>query len=240
MKKEVILMYSGGLDSFLSCIRLVNQGYKVYLLHFDNGSSIGTENIQIGAERLQKMYKDNVEFLGIASTAAKFIYYRELANIENLNALELYEKHGKISISQYRCLLCRMAMYTYAISLAKKMNIKYIAEGARKSQLFAIEQQELINEFKNLCNKYEIELLTPVIDLDDDYQKENELLDNGFLPIANEGKCLLGYQMDRELTKEEIEDIKKFYTSIRYLQERDIEEEKVVLTKLPKDKITWY
>ena len=240
MKKEVILMYSGGLDSFLSCIRLVNQGYKVYLLHFDNGSSIGTENIQIGAERLQKMYKDNVEFLGIASTAAKFIYYRELANIENLNALELYEKHGKISISQYRCLLCRMAMYTYAISLAKKMNIKYIAEGARKSQLFAIEQQELISEFKNLCNKYEIELLTPVIDLDDDYQKENELLDNGFLPIANEGKCLLGYQMDRELTKEEIEDIKKFYTSIRYLQERDIEEEKVVLTKLPKDKITWY
>lgn len=240
MKKEVILMYSGGLDSFLSCIRLVNQGYKVYLLHFDNGSSIGTENIQIGAERLQKMYKDNVEFLGIASTAAKFIYYRELVNIENLNALELYEKHGKISISQYRCLLCRMAMYTYAISLAKKMNIKYIAEGARKSQLFAIEQQELINEFKNLCNKYEIELLTPVIDLDDDYQKENELLDNRFLPIANEGKCLLGYQMDRELTKEEIEDIKKFYTSIRYLQERDIEEEKVVLTKLPKDKITWY
>lgn len=240
MKKEVILMYSGGLDSFLSCIRLVNQGYKVYLLHFDNGSSIGTENIQIGAERLQKMYKDNVEFLGIASTAAKFIYYRELVNIENLNALELYEKHGKISISQYRCLLCRMAMYTYAISLAKKMNIKYIAEGARKSQLFAIEQQELISEFKNLCNKYEIELLTPVIDLDDDYQKENELLDNRFLPIANEGKCLLGYQMDRELTKEEIEDIKKFYTSIRYLQERDIEEEKVVLTKLPKDKITWY
>lgn len=240
MKKEVILMYSGGLDSFLSCIRLVNQGYKVYLLHFDNGSSIGTENIQIGAERLQKMYKDNIEFLGIASTAAKFIYYRELVNIENLNALELYEKHGKISISQYRCLLCRMTMYTYAISLAKKMNIKYIAEGARKSQLFAIEQQELINEFKNLCNKYEIELLTPVIDLDDDYQKENELLDNGFLPIANEGKCLLGYQMDRELTKEEIEDIKKFYTSIRYLQERDIEEEKVVLTKLPKDKITWY
>ena len=73
-----------------------------------------------------------------------------------------------------------------------------------------------------------------------DYQKENELLDNRFIPVANEGKCLLGYQMDRELTKEEIKDIKKFYLSIRYLQERDIEEEKVVLTKLPKDKITWY
>ena len=69
MKKEVILMYSGGLDSLLSCIRLVNEGYKVYLIHFDNGSSIGTENIQIGVQRLIERYKDKVEFLGIASTA---------------------------------------------------------------------------------------------------------------------------------------------------------------------------
>ena len=49
MKKEVILMYSGGLDSILSCIRLVRDGYKVYLINFDNGSSIGSENIQKGA-----------------------------------------------------------------------------------------------------------------------------------------------------------------------------------------------
>ena len=68
MEKEVILMYSGGLDSILSCIRLVSKGYKVYLIHFDNGSSIGTERIQIGANRLMKRFKDQVEFLGIAST----------------------------------------------------------------------------------------------------------------------------------------------------------------------------
>lgn len=240
MEKEVLLMYSGGLDSFLSCIRLVYQGYKVYLIHFDNGSCIGTENIQTGAERLQKMYNDKVEFLGIASTAGRFVYYRELTNIENLNAEELNNKYGKISMSQYRCLLCRMAMYTYVVALARKMNIKYIAEGARKSQLFAIEQKELLNEFKKLCNQYDIELLTPVFDLTDDYERENELLLYGFLPTANEGKCLLGYPMNRELTQEEINDIKKLYLSIKYLQERDIEEKRVVLTKLPKDKVRWY
>ena len=240
MKKEVLLMYSGGLDSFLSCIRLVHQGYKVYLIHFDNGSCIGTENIQIGAQRLQKMYKDKVEFLGIASTAARFVYYRELVDIENLNAEELNNKYGKISMSQYRCLLCRMAMYTYSIALAGKMNIKYIAEGARKSQLFAIEQKELLDEFKNLCNQYDIELLTPVFDLVDDYKRENELLRHRFLPVANEGKCLLGYPMRRKLTEEEINDIRKLYKSIRYLQEKDIDEKRIVLTKLPKDKVIWY
>ena len=72
--KEVLLMYSGGLDSMLSCIRLVNKGYKVYLVYFDNGSSIGTANIQIGAQRLVLKYKDKVEFLGIANTASRFLY----------------------------------------------------------------------------------------------------------------------------------------------------------------------
>ena len=37
-----------------------------------------------------------------------------------------------------------------------------------------------------------------------------------------------------------VNDIKKFYKSIRYLQEKDISEERVILQKLPKDKITWY
>ena len=239
MKKEVLLMYSGGLDSILSCIRLISEGYKVYLIYFDNGSSIGTENIQIGAQRLIKRFKDKVEFLGIASTASKFIYYREMTDIENLNAEELNNKYGKISISQYRCLLCRMAMYTYTVALAKKMNINYIAEGARKSQLFAIEQEELLNEFKIFCNKYNIELLTPVLEVVDDYEKDNEIFMWDVNLAACEAKCLLGYPMNRRLTQEELDDIKELYKSIRHLQERDIDEKRVVLRKLPKDKITW-
>ena len=233
-------MYSGGLDSLLSCIRLINEGYKVYLIHFDNGSSIGTENVQKGVQVLIEKYKDKVEYLGVASTAARFVYYREMTDIENLNAEELNNKYGKISMSQYRCLLCRMAMYTYSVALARKMNINFIAEGARKSQLFAIEQEELLNEFKVFCNKYDIELLTPVLEVEDDYEKENELLLYGIYPIAHEGKCLLGYPMSKKLTKEELNDVKELYKSIVYLQEKDINEKKVVLTKLPKDKVIWY
>ena len=41
-RKKVLLMYSGGLDSILSMARLVSQGYKVLLVHFDNGCSIST------------------------------------------------------------------------------------------------------------------------------------------------------------------------------------------------------
>ena len=240
MKKEVILMYSGGLDSILSCIRLIRDGYKVYFIHFNNGSSIGSENIQIGASKLEERFKDKVEFLGIASTASLFVSYREKVNLENLNVLDLYNKYGKISISQYRCLLCRMAMYTYCVSLCKKMNIRYMAEGARKSQLFAIEQEELLNEFRNFCNKYDIELLTPVFDVFNEYEKENEIYMWGVDALAYEDKCLLGFPMDRKLTIEELEDIKNLYKSISYLQEKDIDENRVVLSKLLKDRVIWY
>ena len=41
-RKKVLLMYSGGLDSILSMARLISQGYKVLLVHFDNGCSIST------------------------------------------------------------------------------------------------------------------------------------------------------------------------------------------------------
>jgi len=133
-----------------------------------------------------------------------------------------------------------MAMYTYTVALAKKMNIKYIAEGARKSQLFAIEQEELLSEFSIFCNKYDIELLTPVLDVENDYEKENEIFMWDVNLCACEAKCLLGYPMNRKLTQEELKDIKKLYMSIKHLQEKDIDEQKVVLTKLPKDKIRWY
>lgn len=74
-------------------------------------------------------------------------------------------------------------MYTYTIELARKMNLKYIAEWARKSQLFAIEQEELLNEFKKLCQKYNLELLTPVFDVENDFEKENEILLNEFIRL---------------------------------------------------------
>ncbi len=41
-RKKVLLMYSGGLDSILSMARLIRDGYKVLLIHFDNGWTIST------------------------------------------------------------------------------------------------------------------------------------------------------------------------------------------------------
>ena len=213
-EKKVLLMYSGGLDSLLSCIRLINDGYKVYLIHFDNGSTIGTENIYEGIKLNLDKYKDKVEYIGVASTAGLFRDYRGLIDIENISFEELSLKYPGVSISQYRCLMCRMAMYTYSIALAKSLGIECIAEGARRSQLFGIEQRELLEEFTDLCRKYNINLLLPVFDLEDDMVRENEILRNGIVPVAYESKCLLGYPMNKELTQEQVDSLRNMYIGL--------------------------
>ena len=87
---------------------------------------------------------------------------------------------------------------------------------------------------------YDIELLTPVNDLEDDFAKENEIFRNGITPSPYDSKCLLGFPMDRKLTLEEIEDIKRLYLELQMHQIEDINKNRVVLSKLPKDKITWH
>ena len=65
-------------------------------------------------------------------------------------------------------------------------------DGARKSQLFAIEQEPMIKEFKKLFKNFNLEIIFPVLNETDDYSIKNKILANGFVPKMNEGQCLLG------------------------------------------------
>ena len=103
-----------------------------------------------------------------------------------------------------------MAMYTKAIIYAKNNGFKYIAEGARISQKFMLEQIPMIERLKELAKKYGIELLFPVLELVDDEEEKQELIKNGFSSKGWESKCLLGRPaMDKTLEDEET--ILKYY-----------------------------
>ena len=43
--KKVIVLFSGGKDSMLSSILLIEKGYEVILVHYDNSFELGSENI---------------------------------------------------------------------------------------------------------------------------------------------------------------------------------------------------
>ena len=54
--KEALVLFSGGKDSFLSTLIMLEKGYKVNLVTFDNGRELKSKNVLIGAKRIQKKY----------------------------------------------------------------------------------------------------------------------------------------------------------------------------------------
>lgn len=218
--KKCLVLFSGGKDSLLSTIYLIEQGYKVYLVHYDNGQTIGTENIKNGVERLAKKYgMEKVEYIGSKNIS---IFFRKfIRKIYNLHIDQIQKKYGNITISELNCLSCRLSMYVASIIICKQKNISYIADGARNSQLFAIEQDEMLNEFKELFKKYNINMLLPVKELVDDFEEKNELLVRGFIPKVNESQCLIGMPLchknvDNESLKTAIKIYRETYKSIIY------------------------
>lgn len=95
-------------------------------------------------------------------------------------------------------------MYIESIIISKQQGISFVADGARKSQLFAIEQEPMLDLFISLFKKYDINLLLPVKDLIDDFQEKNEFLIRGFIPKVSESKCLIGMPLNDNYVDEEI------------------------------------
>lgn len=189
--KECLVLFSGGKDSLLSAILLIEQGYKVKLVHYDNMCSIGCSNVKNGYKRLVKKYgNEKIEYIGVKNISC---FFRNFINkIYNMHIDELKNKYGNVSISQLNCLSCRLSMYIATIIICRRDNIKYVADGARNSQLFAIEQDEMLELFKKLFMDYNIELLFPVKDINDDFDEKNQLLVRGIIPKVYESQCLLG------------------------------------------------
>lgn len=209
--KSVLLLLSGGKDSFLSACRLIEDDYKLYLVTYDNGCGFQSENAKHVAERLVKRYgEDNVEFLGVKSIAGTWRRFFPL--YFNKKPSETANEFGEMTLSQFNCLTCRTAMYIYTIVLCRRMGVKFIAEGARRDQGFVIELDEMIDRYKALTKRYNIELLLPVHDLSCNWTLKNELLESHFVPKTLEPQCTIGFPLDKpNLDREVIEGTCNFY-----------------------------
>lgn len=187
--KDVLLMYSGGKDSTLAAIRLVKAGYNVYLIHFDNGSMRDADKPYLTWK------KSFAELEGYY-----FPYEYSSVNVESdfkCFFSEWLKKYGDTledgtMTSEIRCLACRSAMYLKAIEIAKKEGFKYIADGARISQMFMLEQTPMTTRFRELANSHGIEVLYPVLELVDDKAEKQEIIGAGFSSKSWESKSLLG------------------------------------------------
>ena len=204
---DCLLLYSGGKDSTLAAIRLYNSGYNVHFIHFDNGY-------------MRDQDKPYLTFQETFGQKDGFYFDYELSSI---NTKELFEEYfnewptaledDPFLLSEIRCLSCRMAMYTKALQIAKERGYKYIAEGARISQKFMLEQLPIISRLKDLASSYRIKLIFPVLYVDDDQQEIEELLENGYSSKTWESKCLIG-KPAKDKSKEDERVITDYYDTV--------------------------
>lgn len=203
---DVLLLYSGGKDSTLAAIRLYNAGYNIHFIHFNNGHMRDTD-------------KPYLTFLETFNKEKDYYFDYELSNVDIKPLFEEYFSNWSPSLiddpfltSEIRCLSCRMAMYTKAIEIAKERGFKYIAEGARISQKFMLEQIPITNRLKELAASYGIKLLLPVLYVEDDQKEIEELLANGHSSKTWESKCLIG-KPAKDKTEEDKQLIVDYYDS---------------------------
>ena len=211
----VLLMLSGGRDSFLSACRLLDSSEKYYLkmVTFDNGCSYQSNNPKTVAERIIKKYgAERVEYLGVQNISATvreffFPYF-------NMKACDISENYPGLTPSQFHCLICRTSMYIHSIKTAVANDAKYIAEGGRKDQGFVIELPEMVEKLSSLVERAGLKLLLPVYDLNSDWERDNELMARGFLSKTYEPKCIIGVPIQGSVDEQVIESVTDYYTNI--------------------------
>lgn len=218
--KSALILFSGGKDSLLSTIRYLDSGYNVYLVTFDNSCGIGMRNIKSTVNRLIKKYgNDKVIFIGNKKISP--IFRNFIVPFYNYKFDYIVKEFGSISISQFNCLACRMAMYVASIIICKHKNIKVVVDGARISQLFVIEQEKMLNKFTEFFKENNLILDYPVKNIDSDWDLKNELLIRGFIPKTIEPQCLLGCPISKDDVDDDlINSISNVYD--KYLKEKAI------------------
>lgn len=223
---SVILMLSGGRDSFLAACRLLEdeKNFHVKMVTYDNGCSYCSGNAKEVSRRIIEKYgSDHAEYLGvykIHSVIREFFF-----PYFNMTPVEQAKEFLGLTPSQFHCLICRTSMYIYSIWLALIHGASSIAEGGRKSQGFVIELPGMIKErYSALVRSAGLELLLPVYDLVDDWMRDNELLSRGYLCKTLEAKCLVGVPLPEGVEDSVIQGVHAYYDKVMLplIQERGL------------------
>lgn len=173
-------MFSGGMDSTATAARYLQNGYSVLLVTFDNGAQRGLDEPRAKAELIAKKYKGRCEWKLLECV---FLFH-EIA-IENLE--EDIKKFGNLV-----CCGCKLAMLSEAIIYCKKHEIKTIADGFEKGQIYYPEQTpEYIAVADDFAGQFGINYLHPIYEMNAG-QIEN-LVRNAGLPLEpKQSTCLFG------------------------------------------------
>lgn len=224
---KCLVLFSGGKDSFLSACYMIDAGYTVELISFNNGAVAGEENLLHGVKRMQNRYgEDVVNYAGvycISSTIARLTDYWSY-----VPSHEFGDKYPNIINAQLTCLHCQTAMWCAAIAYACAKEIKVIVTGYRSTDVFCTGVTPWVDAMMGIARAKGITVEFPVWEKsvwEESYgwERDTEMVLRSFEPRVLEPKCLLGRPVVRMSDMQESDLVRYFKDNLQSVVEKHIE-----------------
>lgn len=206
--KHALVMFSGGKDSLLTACRTIELGYDVHLVTFDNKRTAWLDVTKETVKLLKTRYKSHVLSHAIIETYDIIATLAEYYNSSTLH--QIGSQYGLLKPYQVNCLHCHTAMYAKSIILCVQNKYPAIANGARFNQGFIVEHMQMLQEYTDLTDRYNIQLHCPVFS-HDDIQRKMNLADRNILCNVLEPQCWVGCPCKEDLNKKEIRTYMRYY-----------------------------
>jgi len=180
IKNEVAVMFSGGIDSLLAAVVLLQQHDRVHLITFDKGYlEFGVKNNIPNVERLQAQY-------GPDRVTHQIV---ELKDVVKRIAVKAFFKDRKKYNAETRwCVGCRVGMNTGGLLFALENNLLGYADGSNREQIPSPENltgtaenfPSIVNRSKALAAEYGVHFLTPTYEYGSRENRRQQLAELGF------------------------------------------------------------
>jgi hypothetical protein len=164
-----VLMFSGGRDSAIAALRLIEAGIPPILVTISSDHLVGIEAVRKRLTEMRNYLPEGTRWLRINQPT-------DLAT--------------DTSFYEQTCLSCHHAYVVVAAAIARSVGAKQLAFGYTGYQNDWPEQTPLATErLRTVLGDYQIELILPVFDLASRSEAETELLAAGLSSLALEQKC---------------------------------------------------
>ena len=195
IKNEMAVLFSGGIDSLLAAVLLLQTYDKVHLITFDKGDlEFGVKNNIPNVERLKARFGANRihhEIVDLKSV------------VKRIGAAKAGGDRKKYNLETRWCVRCRLGMNTGGLIYALEHNLVGYADGSNREQIpsdanltgTAENYPRIVNLNKKFAADYAVQFLTPTFEFGGREDRRKKLGELGFeidFLSRDQGKNLSG------------------------------------------------
>ena len=180
VKNEVAVMFSGGIDSLLASVLLLQKYDRVHLITFDKGYlEFGIKNNTPNVERLKTTFGED-------RITHQVIDIKQI--VKRISVSKIVRDRKDYNIEIRWCVGCRLSMNTGGLLYALENNLIGYADGSNREQIpseasltgTAENYPSIVNRLKKFALEYAVHFMTPTYEFGSRENRRAKLKELGF------------------------------------------------------------